>query len=72
MAEHCSGKDFRIEARKKFIHTLNQNNDNKSRADQISHANDSPPLQTWNVGPGAKPRRWAPLTRDTHKGIKRV
>jgi len=24
------------------------------------------------VGPGAKPQRWAPLTRDTRKGIKRV
>jgi len=23
-------------------------------------------------GPGAKPRRWAPLTRDTRKGIKRM
>jgi len=26
----------------------------------------------WCVGLGAKPRRWAPLTRDTRKGIKRV
>jgi len=26
----------------------------------------------WGVVPGAKPRRWAPLTRDTRKGIKRV
>jgi len=32
----------------------------------------SPPLQPWCVVPGAKPRRWAPLTRDTRKGIKRV
>jgi len=24
------------------------------------------------VGPGAKPRRWAPLTRDTRKSIKRI
>jgi len=24
------------------------------------------------VGPGVKPRRWAPLTCDTRKGIKRV
>jgi len=24
------------------------------------------------VGLGAKPRRWAPLTRDTQKDIKRV
>jgi len=26
----------------------------------------------WSVGPDAKPRRWAPLTRGTRKGIKRV
>jgi len=26
----------------------------------------------WNVVLGAKSRRWAPLTRDTQKGIKRV
>jgi len=24
------------------------------------------------LGPGAKPRRWAPLTRYTRKGINRV
>jgi len=24
------------------------------------------------VGSGAKPQRWAPLTHDTQKGIKRV
>jgi len=24
------------------------------------------------MGLGAKPRRWAPLTRDTRKGIERV
>jgi len=42
----------------------------KSRADQVT--NDSPPLQPWSVGPGAKLWRWAPLTRDTRKGIKRV
>jgi len=35
-------------------------------------ANDSPPLQPRSVGPGAKPRRWAPLTRDTRKGIQQV
>jgi len=35
-------------------------------------ANDSPPLQPWCVGPGAKPRSWAPLSRDPRKGIKRV
>jgi len=29
-------------------------------------------LQPWCVGLGAKPRRWAPLTRDTRKGIRRV
>jgi len=35
-------------------------------------ANNSPLLQPWCVGPGAMPRRWAPLTRDTRKGIKGV
>jgi len=25
-----------------------------------------------NLDCGAKPQRWAPLTRDTRKGIKRV
>jgi len=29
-------------------------------------------LQSWCVSSGTKPRRWAPLTRDTRKGIKRV
>jgi len=29
-------------------------------------------LATVCVGLGAKPRRWAPLTRNTRKGIKRV
>jgi len=24
------------------------------------------------MGPGAEPQNWAPLTRDTRKGIKRV
>jgi len=36
----------------------------KSRADQISYT-----LQPCCVGPGAKPRKWAPLTRDTRKDI---
>jgi len=35
-------------------------------------ANDSPPLQPWCVGRGAKIRSWAPVTCDTRKGIKRV
>jgi len=46
----------------------------KSRADQISHT-----LPTTRhrykldcMGLGAKPRRWASLTRDTRKGIKQV
>jgi len=46
----------------------------KSRANQISHT-----LPTTRhrcnldcVGLGAKPRRWAPLTLDTQKGIQRV
>jgi len=26
----------------------------------------------WSVVSGAKSRRWAPLTRDTRRGIKRV
>jgi len=34
--------------------------------------NDSPPLQSWSVVPGAKLRRWAPLTSESRKGIKRV
>jgi len=46
----------------------------KSWANQISHT-----LPTTRhrcnlncVGPGAKPRRWASLTRDTRKSFKRV
>jgi len=46
----------------------------KSRADQISHT-----LPTTRhrcniecVGLGVKPRSWAPLIRDTRKGIKLV
>jgi len=36
----------------------------------LSHvANNSQLLQRCCVDPGAKPRRWAPLTRDTRKGI---
>jgi len=46
----------------------------KSRADQISHG--LPTIRhhckLWSVVPGAKSRRWEPLTRDTRKGIKRV
>jgi len=46
----------------------------KSRVDQISHT--LPTIRhrynLYCVGLGAKPRRWAPLTRDTRKGIKRV
>jgi len=43
----------------------------KFRADQISHALPTT-RHRYNldcVGLGAKPRRWAPLTRDTQKGI---
>jgi len=29
-------------------------------------------LATLMFGPGAEPRRWAPLTGDTRKDIKRV
>jgi len=39
--------------------------DFKSRADLPHVANDSPSLQPWSVGPGAKPRRWALLICDT-------
>jgi len=35
-------------------------------------ANNSPLLQPRSVGPGAKLRRWAPLTRYTRKDFKRV
>jgi len=35
-------------------------------------ANDSPPLQAWYIGLGTKPRGWAPLYRDTRKGITRI
>jgi len=28
--------------------------------------------QTWSVDLGAMPRKWAPLTHDTWKGVKRV
>jgi len=42
----------------------------KSRADQISPT--LPSTRHRCKGPSAKPRRWAPLTRDTRKGIKRV
>jgi len=45
-----------------------------SRADQISHTLSTTRhrCNLWSVGPGAKPRRWALVTRDTRKGIKRV
>jgi len=48
----------------------------KSRADHISY-----PLPTtrhccnldvWALAASAKPQSWAPLTRDTQKGAKRV
>jgi len=32
-------------------------------------ASDSPPLQNLKYEPWRKPRRWAPLTRDTQKSI---
>jgi len=45
----------------------------KSRADKISHALPAARhrCNLDNVSLGAKPRRWAPLTRDTRKDIKR-
>jgi len=46
----------------------------KSRADQISHTLPAA-RHRCNLdcmGLGAKPWIWAPLTRDTRKGIKRV
>jgi len=44
----------------------------KSQADQISHTLPTTRhrCNLLSVGLGAKPRRWAPLTRDTRKGIK--
>jgi len=46
----------------------------KSRTGQIFHTlpttNRRCNLRVW--APGAKQRRWGPLTRDTRKGIKRV
>jgi len=46
----------------------------KSPPDQISHTlpTTSHRCNLESAGRGANPRRWAPLTRDTRKGIKRV
>jgi len=40
-----------------------------SRSNLLHVANETPSLQPWCVGSGAKPRSWAPLTRDTGKGL---
>jgi len=46
----------------------------KSLADQISHMllTTCHCCNLWSVGPGAKLRKWAPLTHDTRKDIKWV